>query len=190
MKLFRSRFFKSIKRCWKEISLKDKGLIFVMIILLLQCIHNLYNGTSDNVDYNSINIVIRTSVAGIFGYFLSSNFLVRKKEESKKGNEKYSVEVLEKLLEDEKLRKNIQCDIDDGNINCKLDTASEEEKTKMFCNENLQIIFSISICTISALCLIIGVNFRLIPDESIVTIAQFRDLISGCIGFLLGNISK
>jgi hypothetical protein len=35
--------------------------------------------------------------------------------------------------------------------------------------------------------LIIGINFKLISDGTDAIITQFRDIISGCIGFLLGN---
>ena len=75
MKTTKYKVGRYIKRCWREISFKDKGLILIMIVLLLQCIHNLYSPAPTSQSYMTINLIIRTSVAAIFGYFLSSNFL-------------------------------------------------------------------------------------------------------------------
>lgn len=160
-----------------------------MIILFIQCVYTLYNGTSEQGNYNSINMTIRTSVASIFGYFLSGNFLLKEDEKNKKKESNYSLQLLERLLEDETVKENLKCEIKAGSIDCKIDVDQKEE-VRVFCNRNLQSVIAIVICIIAIIILVIGINFEIIPESSIIAIAQFRDLISGCIGFLLGNPSK
>lgn len=188
MKNSNSRIAILIKKCWKEISFKDKGLILIMIILLLQCIHNLYNPNSNTIDYASINVIVRTSVAGIFGYFLSANFLVKatNKEDIEEEEEFYKLSVLQHVLKDEEAINKIRSEskiYDEEKI-------MRKEKDRYFCNKTLQNAIAIGICIVIILCLVIGVNGNLIPEGAGTTISQFRDLISGCIGFLLGNSPK
>lgn len=54
------------------------------------------------------------------------------------------------------------------------------------CNKSLQVIVALSVCVIALFSLIIGYDFNLIPEEATPSIIQFRDLISSCVGFLLG----
>lgn len=184
MKEYNSKVFRVIKKCWREISLKDKGLILIMILLLLQCIHNLYNVDSTISEYIAINVVIRSSVAGIFGYFLSSNFLIKDKGKTQQEIDEYKIEVLNKLLKNEDIREKVEDEYKE------IINIEQEEKEKYFCNKGLQNGIAVGLCIIITLCLIVGVNFNLIAKGSIATISQFRDIISGCIGFLLGNNNR
>ena len=185
MKSSRSKFSRYFKKCWKQISSRDKGLISIMIVLLFQCICNLYTSAPINSEYDTINVIIRTSMASIFGYFLSSNFLSDLDQDNDNPSTEQKLFILEQLLEDEKISKKVKF-----KYNKKLKESfveEKEEKEIYFCNKELQNGIAISICLIIVFSLIIGVNFNLISDAASVTIAQFRDLISGCIGFLLGN---
>lgn len=185
MKNSKYRMSRYIKKCWREISFKDKGLILIMIALLLQCIHNLYTPSTNNLNYDTINVIIRTSVAGIFGYFLSSNFLSNLSGTKNNKFIEHKLMILNQLLKDEKIDEEIK---QEYNKQLKEEYLEDkEDKEIYFCNKMLQNGIAIAICLIIIFCLVIGVNFNLISDESIVTIAQFRDIVSGCIGFLLGN---
>lgn len=187
------RINKFIRECWNEISFKDKSLILIMIILIIQCIHNLYNVDPTNTNYISINVVIRTSVAAIFGYFLSSNFLAENKARIDEETRKEKLEIIEQVMENKKIRKELQSEYDNvtnsEDYKEKEDVIKEEEE-KYVCNRYLQNLVAVSICIILVLSLIIGVNFKLINDGSVATISQFRDLVSGSIGFLIGNSSN
>ncbi|MDY3361447.1 MAG: hypothetical protein SOY04_13820 [Clostridium celatum] len=179
------RFIKVIKRCWSEISFKDKGLILIMIILIIQCIHNLYTPDPTNTDYVTVNVMIRTSVASIFGYFLSSNFLVRNKEEESYIDEEndYKFKILQNELQEDNIRGKVETEYDE-------EKEITREKERYFCNKTLQNAIAIILCITIIISLIIGVNFNIVPAGADSKISQFRDLISGCIGFLLGNSSK
>lgn len=63
-----------------NMNLADKFLIAMMLILFLQSAYTLFVNPPMSQVKNTVDIVIRTSAAGIFGYFISSNFM--KKGES------------------------------------------------------------------------------------------------------------
>ena len=178
MKKYKAKTILIIRKCWRKIPFKDKGLIVIMIISILQCIHNLYTVEPINYYYMSVNIIIRTSVAGIFGYFLSANFLSGDEDRFEK-NKENEVKLLEQLLKENGFENKIE-------VNSKI---LKDSKEQLICNKNLQNMIAIIICVIISMTLIIGVNFKLITDGSVATIVQFKDLISGSIGFLLGNPS-
>lgn len=68
--------------------------------------------------------------------------------------------------------------------------VDKKEKERDICNKNLQSIIALVFSIIIILALIIGVNFKLVNEGSVATISQLRDLVSGSIGFLLGNQPK
>lgn len=175
------KIMKTLKRCWREISFKDKGLILIMIVLLLQCIHNLYSADPIKPDYISVDVIVRTSVAGIFGYFLSSNFLTKNTSNGCEDIDHYKIELLDTLLNDKEIREKIEEQYKD------IKNKEEEEKERYQCNKTLQNGIAVGLCILIILCLIIGVNLKLIPEGTTATLSQFRDIVSGCIGFLLGN---
>lgn len=63
------------KKASFKISLIDKCLMVMMGLLLLQSTYSIFV-TEIYSDYTtSIDIVVRTTIAGIFGYFISANFI-------------------------------------------------------------------------------------------------------------------
>ncbi|MGL5151127.1 MAG: hypothetical protein ACRC7N_11210 [Clostridium sp.] len=187
MKFFKFNILKKIKQCWKQITFRDKGLILIMVILIMQCIYNLYSEVSTAEDYTAVNIIVRTSVASIFGYFLSSNFLMKIDTKKNNSTTEVKLEILDEILKSED--KDVCIESQSKLIKTLEQDEKEIEKTHI-CNTNLQNGVAIAICVITLLCLIIGINFGLIKEGSIVTISQFRDLIGGSIGFLLGSENK
>lgn len=182
-----SKAKKIIRKCWREISFKDKGLMLIMIIFILQCIRNLYTVDPIEPEYLTINTIIRTSVASIFGYFLSSNFLARKESRKTSEYNSHKLNDSQKVLENKELMKDGKSKYKNIKVTSKENIDNDR---KYFCNRTLQDVVAISICIIATISLIIGIDFKLIPSGGIATISQFRDLISGCIGFLLGNSSN
>lgn len=187
MKKNRSAFFSTAKQCWNRISFKDKGLILVMSLLLLQCIHNLYNEMPIAVDYMAINVIVRTSVAGIFGYFLSSNFLKNKESKKYDNATEIKLEILEEILQNGDRKEYIE---GQGKLIKNIEEDEKESEDVIKCNTNLQNGIAVGMCLVILLALIVGVNFNLINDNTTATISLFRDIISGSIGFLLGSSDK
>ena len=184
MKKLKNNFLNALIKCWREISISDKALIIIMLILLIQSIHNLFTPEPSEATALSINIIIRTSIASIFGYFLSENFL--KNEIIKNNNSNIAVPLNKNKVDGNKSEDNTNNFISDDNNSKKLSLDLKE----YICNKTLQIIVALIVCIISLLSLIIGNSFDLIPSSANPTVIQFRDLISSCIGFLVGHSSN
>lgn len=70
--------WKTIQKFWKSVCLVDKFLIAFMAILFSYTTINLFFHAFVSESSNTIDIIIRTSSAAIFGYFLSGNFVKTK----------------------------------------------------------------------------------------------------------------
>lgn len=178
----KNKLLKLLINCWREIAISDKSLIIIMVILLLQCIYNLFNPEPLTTNGISINVIIRTTVAAIFGYFLSENFLNHEVIKSKNSNI-----ILPLNLEENDEKNNLEnCPSKNLNTNIQVETKLKD----YICNKTFQVLIALTVCIIALLCLIIGNNFNLIAPGTNPTVIQFRDIISSCVGFLLGHSSN
>lgn len=184
MKHFKSNFIKSLLKCWKEIAISDKALIIIMIILLIQCVYNLFTPEPISTNEISISVIVRTTVAAIFGYFLSENFL---NHSVIKSSDPENSIIVPLNIDDN--NKEISCE---NNKTQKANKANENSNTlkDYICNKTFQVLVALTVCIIALISLIIGSNFHLIPDATNPSVVQFRDLISSCVGFLLGHSSN
>lgn len=174
----KNKFVKALIICWKKIAINDKALIIIMLILLLQCIYNLFTPEPITTNGISISVIVRTTLATIFGYFLSENFLKHEVIKSKNSNIIAPLNIKENDEESYHVK-------DSSNI-----TQSETKFKDYICNKTFQILIALTVCIISLLCLLIGNNLNLIPSITNPSLIQFRDIISSCIGFLLGHSSN
>ena len=140
----------------KAIHTVDKFLIIIMLILLLQSVAALFLHRDLITQSNNIDIIVRTSSASIFGYFLSENFI--KPDTSTKNENIISISSDEILPPNE-------------NINS---------------SKNIQITIIALISIISLLILLVIRNFFTVSSENIATLSQLRDFVSSGIGFLVG----
>ena len=161
--------------CWKcvwsslgKIHLVDRCLILFMGILLFQSAFNLFGGTTATPQSDNIDLIIRTSTAAIFGYFLSANFIRRSSMEDYENASVRSTE-LEHA------------------------PAGTESEKPVYTEARLQIIVATAI---GLFCLVMLILVRDISSVAphlskssgaMATIAQFRDFVSGCVGFLIGS---
>ncbi len=67
--------FVKLNSILRKIRLVDKFLILIMTILLMQSAYALFFQETTSENANSIDTIVRTSAAAIFGYFISSNFI-------------------------------------------------------------------------------------------------------------------
>lgn len=185
MKMFKNTIFYALIKCWKEIAISDKALIIIIFILLIQCIYNLFTPEPINSNEITICIVVRTSVASIFGYFLSENFLNHNKAQVKSPATKINA-----LSQDNSTKNNskIYNNYDINKIDEKNKSVINKSTSKYYiCNRTLQVIIALSVCIIALTSLLIAYDFNLVSEDSSPTIIQFRDLIGSCVGFLLGS---
>lgn len=66
--------FQNIRRSMKQMRLTDRFLLVFLLLLLLQSTHHIFFYEQLPAGYDSLDTMIRTSAATIFGYFISSAF--------------------------------------------------------------------------------------------------------------------
>lgn len=78
---FLKKIIKYYRKEIKKLKLVEIYLIVIMIILLAQSIGTLFFPTQYEATYDRIDVVLRTTMASIFGYFVSSKTLGQSKSE-------------------------------------------------------------------------------------------------------------
>lgn len=192
------KFIKNIKKAWYKIKLIDRCLIIVMAILMFQSIYNLFINEVNSQDTTTIDVVVRTTSAAIFGYFLSANFI-------KRPSRKYiNTDVSSNLFIDDNSTNKVQESNKNNVMNVKntigftseIDNYENKvpvnkiEGTEEGETSELQIIIATVICVVALIVLFVVRNFTATTPASLGTISQMRDFVSGCVGFLLGCPSR
>lgn len=190
MKKLKNNFLNSLIQCWHEISISDKALIIIMIFLLIQSIYNLFIPESTGANSMSINLAVRASIASIFGYFLSENFLNNKVVKNKNSD---IIVPINKIDSTNDTRSNDIPNSDKNSITINFSKSkySSDSSKDYVCNKTVQILIALTVCIVALISLIIANNFKLVSSDDVSpTVIQFRDLIGNCIGFLLGHSSS
>lgn len=68
------KLYKKALRAAAKICIVDRFLILFMAVLLLYTLIHIFAGMSGAQEKNTIDVIVRTSLAAIFGYFVSGNF--------------------------------------------------------------------------------------------------------------------
>ncbi|MEG1744567.1 MAG: hypothetical protein RR951_09115 [Ruthenibacterium sp.] len=154
-----------IKNIFKTIRLADRCLILLMVLLLAQSAYSLFAHEANSQETAAIDIVVRTTSAAIFGYFLSSNFIKNGMSAA--------------------VSRNSPADASVRAASAQIAPAADD-KSQYNANGE-QIIIATAIGVFSLLVLIITRNFVPISPGMTAAISQLRDFVSGCVGFLLGS---
>ncbi|MEG0108059.1 MAG: hypothetical protein RR275_00535 [Lachnospiraceae bacterium] len=154
----------------RKIKIADKFLIIIMLILMLQSMYGIFFHNHFNEITTSIDVVVRTTIAGIFGYFISVNFI---KNEA---------------VEEPREYKESQESQESQNMNAQNLTGKERIPRSFLCSSayKAQILIVGSICILSLLILLTARNFSNLDHTTMPIIIQLRDLISGSVGFFIG----
>ncbi|MGX9755804.1 hypothetical protein ACWYRQ_05990 [Clostridioides difficile] len=195
------KFMKSIKKAWYKIKLIDRCLIIVMAILMFESIYNLFVNEVNSQDTTTIDVVVRTTSAAIFGYFLSANFISRasRKVTNTDAYSNVFIDDNSSNKSQEPSQNNIMnvkntigfaLENDDYQNNDKKVFVNNGEDVEEGETSDLQIVIATVICVVALVVLFIVRNFTTPATASLGTISQMRDFVSGCVGFLLGCPSK
>lgn len=189
----------SMQAALAKIHLVDKFLIIFMIILLLQSSYNLFVYESTSAEANSIDIIIRTSTAAIFGYFLSTNFIRHSSSKTDTSISAKGTDTISPSSSPGGISNRIGFALPDAEESPDLVVGStdisdlqEDNTAEHLTASRLQIIVAAAIGLFCLIVLILirnlmGVGSASLPSASSTsTVAQFRDIVSGCIGFLIG----
>lgn len=190
---------------WKRIRIIDKYLIVIMAILLVYSMLTLWFGPSASEHDARMDIFARTSIASIFGYFISSNFI--KNEQSDIDTPfpadsnipslqaSSSLEIFDQGQHSPVTMGKIGFTFDDaahGNSQLQESAGSSSlPDTKLPLPEHIsanrlqiQIVGILCLFSIGIMATIRFFDFNTASEVS--TITQFQDMICASIGFLIG----
>lgn len=175
------RGFAQIRSYCKLVGMKDKALIILLAILLGQSTYVLFTGDAGNTNAASIDLVIRTTAAAIFGYFLSANFLTKNSTSSKNCSAQ-DAQIMRIMSTSEKNEEAKENEMIDETRDSKHQVVRESNN---YCSAQTFIATIIAIYAL--IVLIIARDLIGQSTTSIAALSQFRDFVSGCVGFLVGT---
>lgn len=171
-----------------KIKLVDRCLILLMALLMLQSAYNLFVNERHSQDTTTIDVMVRTTSAAIFGYFMSANFIHLPRQPGDQGG-----------IGGAEPREQSASSAGGAVMRGKIGFAGEaetaacpvcpppDEETERARREDQQTII-VTIVGVTAFCILAAVrNFADITPAMLGTISQLRDFVSGCVGFLLGT---
>ena len=185
-----SRIWQRTKEIIRNISIVDRFLMIFMMILFIYIICHLFGGQDTSKDINTIHIIVRTSVASIFGYFISNNFVGKDlppiSQNANSFNSNLSATSVDSNSTNSvKNQIGFQTSSTSSNNELQKPSLSETPSSPIKSHNKTQIITVSIIGLISLIILLVSKNFQNITPEFTATISQLRDFVSGCIGFLI-----
>lgn len=168
----------------------DKSLLLFMLILLVQSAVNLFLPASDSGITGDIDIVVRTSAAAIFGYFLSANFIGHD-EETGQATATVQTHILKTgagPVQDSAPRAQIGFSAGEA-VSAPAVPPVQAPEQSIRCLQVRAATFIGLFCLLALLILRNLTQLGVVSpasDSVTGTIVQFRDFISGCVGFLIG----
>lgn len=181
------KWLATVKKSIKRIKLVDRCLIIFMLVLMAQSTYNLFANETISQETNAIDIVVRTTSAAIFGYFLSVNFIKRPSREGAVPSTRAAEFPQLTASNRPPLTNRIGFSNDVPPVGELLRGTAQSEQQEASETSHQQIIIA-TIIGVFALCvLIFARNFMPLSAAMLGTLSQMRDFVSGCVGFLLGS---
>ena len=187
---FMKKMWNRIKEAVRNINTANKFLMVFMLILFIYIIFHLFTGINDSQDINAIDVIVRTSIAAIFGYFISSNFSktnrINIQQEPLSPGTVFS-ESQTQQISNESVQNKIGFQVSSSGSDDGLERASAAEnlpaQTKSC--DKVQIFVVSAIGIVSLVVLFAARYTQGTTPEITAIISQLRDLVSACIGFLV-----
>ena len=181
----------SLGRLVSKIHLVDRSLMLLMAVLLAQSAYSLLASPGSPVLAGDIDIIVRTSSAAIFGYFLSANFVRRPPSvEEPLSSSAHSMSPVEDEPPADPPPEAILADVSLLPPSAGEEHPSSPELPAANC---LQVAVATGIGLFCLVTLLLLRNTALgdaalaaQPEGTTATVAQLRDFVSGCVGFLIG----
>lgn len=168
---------------WSAVHPVDRSLILFMVLLLGQSAYTLFHPDAGGQIVRDIDIIIRTSSAAIFGYFLSASFVTgRTGGVSPAGGAAHKITTADSGAAPS-LRGQIgflpPSDLASGQA-----APSGGQTERAFC---LQVAAATGIGLFCLITLMVLRNTAGPDAPDSAAAVQFRDFVSGCVGFLIGS---
>lgn len=193
----------NLYKTWNKFQLADKFLLIIMAILMIQTAHNLFFHEIVMQDSDALDVVIRTTTAAIFGYFMSSNFRTGNKTlynihqptavaiaspPSSSTSTKTNSDTRSSFNSSPKSKIGFN---PDAALPETEDIHTQWSNNNQYETDNpVQIIVVATIGIISLIFILFARNCGSMNSEAVATLSQLRDFISGSVGFLIGLSTK
>ena len=182
----------------------DKSLMIFMLVLLAQSAYNILFPSSAGPFTGDIDIVVRTSCAAIFGYLLSANFM-RHTAPAEQEPTSQAPHILETGTaptsgEAAPMAKigfsagDIQPGPGDAQPQAggaQADGQAAVPETPAVTCLQVRVATAIGLFCLAILLILRNMShWGILPAQSdavLTTVSQFRDFVSGCVGFLIGS---
>ncbi|WP_409968128.1 hypothetical protein RFF05_16630 [Bengtsoniella intestinalis] len=177
------------------IRIGDWWLLGLFAILIAQSVYGLFFPLADGSGMDSIDVVFRTSEAAIFGYIISGNFGKRQNKKSK--TTQHTTDATAPSIgfdtQDMQTTTAPQATATTGKRTAVQEitptTTLKKTPTKRKNTHQLTLVGIIGV--MSLLILVTWRNFYgsngLASTNMTAVITQYRDMVSGCVGFLIGQ---
>ena len=193
-----------------RVHLVDKSLLLFMLVLLAQSVYSIFFPGGPNSSTGDIDIIVRTSAAAILGYFLSANFVLHTSAAGQQVTAEPEGNILktgadspaeivgtpaESVVPDQAVFSRVAerqpaASSEEGNaVKTEAEPISTGQETATNC---LQVAVAAGIGLFCLITLLVLRNLAQLDivsmdsDSAVATVTQFRDFVSGCVGFLIG----
>ena len=179
-----------VKKIIKNICIVDWFLMLFMLILFFYMIFHLFTGIEASQEIHTIDVIVRSSMAAIFGYFISSNFSRVDVSITQQSTDHPTINLSsesEGVSDHDRIQNQIGFQSSAAAASEELGTMSFSESSSTsarYCNE-IQVFVVSMIGLISLIILLITRHFQNVTPELTAVISQLRDFVSACIGFLV-----
>lgn len=183
---------KKIRAWMGKIAIVDRFLLLFMLILLgYLAIHLMIDGSTS--DTNTIDVLVRTSAAAIFGYFISGNFL--RSSTTFPGTSETNTNAVQPpevpgLPSENQIKGQIGFQASTDSSQVELGTASSTVEPAPETGNTygkIQITVVAVVGLVSLGILLVARNFPEVNAELTAIISQLRDFIFASIGFLISS---
>ena len=181
---------KRIRNMLSGVSLVDVVLVLFMMVLLAYLTAHLFTGIEPDKESNSIDIIVRTSAAGVFGYFISRNFGRKVRKTSSGSTSAVSRQTIDAATTSPiGFRAQSPSDLEQGTLNTVDPSAEVTEyadtvQAAAQC-DRMQVLIVSAIGLFSLIVLLIARQFYSTAGEFTAIVSQLRDFLSASIGFLI-----
>ena len=177
---------KKLSLLFRQIHFIDKLLIGFMAVLLLQSAYQIFFGGPVSQESTSVDVIVRTSAAAIFGYFISSNFsktATKRKSVIQKSTDYQEGDIPTSSFEP-RAQIGFQTSTEQPADQIGSAASTPTTPSNSSCSP-VQIIIVSVIGGLSLFLLLILRNFAEMTSQTAVAASQLRDFVFACIGFLI-----
>ena len=184
----------------RQVHLVDRCLLLMMLLLLLQSAAGIFLSGRAGTAVTAVDVVIRTASAAIFGYLLGGNFGLQNSAPVQAPTSA-PAHILEGSAQKEAPSSEPQARIgftaDETAPSTELTVAPATLRSDTAPTGNrIQVLVATAIGLFCLMVLLVlrnltelGVLSEL-SDSANATVIQFRDFVSGCVGFLIGTPAR